>query len=47
MPGEPHGNTKVRNFITGKKDRTLAQWKRQARNSAKRLLKALANDGMV
>ncbi|MDO8609369.1 MAG: hypothetical protein Q7R95_02385 [bacterium] len=34
-----HGNTKVRNIITGKKDRTLAQWRQAGRDAADRLLK--------
>jgi hypothetical protein len=35
-----HGNTKVRNLITGKKDRTVAQWRRAAKESAQRLIEA-------
>jgi hypothetical protein len=38
-----HGNTKIRNLITGKKDRTMAQWRRAARESSKRLIQALKN----
>jgi len=39
-----HGNTKVRNIITGKKDRNMSQWRRQAKESAERLIKAFSND---
>ena len=38
-----HGNTKVRNLITGKKDRTAAQWRRMGKESAQRLIKAFAD----
>jgi hypothetical protein len=38
--GKIHGNTKIRNIITGQKDRTMAQWRRQAEESATRLIKA-------
>jgi hypothetical protein len=35
-----HGNTKVRNLLTGQKDRTMAEWRRQIKASADRLIKA-------
>jgi hypothetical protein len=35
-----HGNTKVRNPITGQKDRTLSQWRRAGKESAEKLIKA-------
>jgi hypothetical protein len=37
-----HGNTKVRNPITGQKDRTLSQWKRAGWEAADHLIKAFA-----
>lgn len=36
-----HGNKKIRNLLTGKKDRTMGQWRRQAKESAENLIKAL------
>lgn len=36
-----HGNTKVRNIITGKRDMTLGQWRRAAQESATHLINAL------
>ncbi len=38
-----HGNTKIRNLITGEKDRTASQWRKAAEESAKRLIKAFKN----
>jgi hypothetical protein len=37
-----HGNTKIRNILTGKKDRTMSQWKRQARESMRSLVEAFS-----
>ena len=34
-----HGNTKVRNPITGQKDRTLAQWRQAGWRAADNLIK--------
>lgn len=36
-----HGNKKIRNLLTGKKDRTMGQWRRQAKESVENLIKAL------
>lgn len=38
-----HGNTKITNFLTGKKDRTLGQLKRAAKEAAENLLKHFPN----
>ena len=39
-----HGNKKIRNILTGKKDRTMVQWRRAGKESANRLIKAFAEN---
>ncbi len=42
-----HRNKKVRNIITGKNDRTMSQLKRQAKESAVRIINAFkVSDGI-
>lgn len=42
-----HGNKKIRNILTGKKDRTMAQWRRAGKEASERLIKALAEDSSI
>lgn len=43
-PEKIHGNTKVSNLLTGERDRTMSQWRKQARNSVKNYKKMIRNE---